>query len=132
MVIDTSAVIAILLGEPEAHSLASAIAGDPKRLIAAVSLLESAIVIEARKGPTAARELDLLLHTARIEPVGMDVDQVAAARRAYQRFGRGQHSAQLNLGDCCAYALAACSGESLLFKGDDFFKTDVAVAPWQA
>lgn len=98
MIIDTSALVALLLGEPEAHALARAIAADPKRLISAVSALETAIVIEARKGPSGGRDLDLLLHRAQIEIMGMDAEQVQLARRAYEKYGKGRHPAGLNLG----------------------------------
>jgi ribonuclease VapC len=127
MVIDTSAILAILLGEPEALRYAKAISEDPKRLIAVFTVLECAVVIEARKGPHGARELDLLFHEAGIEAVGMDHEQVALAREAYRRFGKGRHRAQLNLGDCCSYALAKQTGEPLLFKGQDFSNTDCSV-----
>ena len=129
MVIDTSAIVAILLGEPETPALVRAIAEDPKRLMAVFNVLESAVVIEARKGPAGVRELDLLLHEASVEQVSMDRDQVALAREAYRRFGKGRHPARLNLGDCCAYALAARSGEPLLFKGADFAQTDIKTVP---
>ncbi len=126
MVIDASALLAILLGEPEAKALAEAIAGDPKRLVGAVSALEAAIVIHARKGAAGVRELDLLMHTARVTVVSLDADQVLLARSAYEKFGRGHHPAALNLGDCCSYALARASGERLLFKGNDFAQTDLS------
>ena len=129
MVIDTSALLAILLGEPEAASCARAIAGDAKRLVSALSALEAAIVIHARKGPAGVRELDLLLHAAGATVVSLDADQVLLARAAYEKFGRGHHRAALNLGDCCTYALARSSGEPLLCKGEDFAQTDVAIVP---
>ena len=128
MVIDSSALLAILLGEPETHSFSKAIANDPKRLVSVVSALEAAIVIEAKKGPAGGRELDLLLHEASMDLVGMDVEQLKIARRAYQKFGKGLHPAGLNFGDCCSYALSRCSGEALLFKGNDFSKTDAVDA----
>jgi len=127
MVIDSSALLAILLGEPEAESCSRAIAGDPKRLVSALSALEAAIVIHARKGPAGVRELDLLCHAAGVAIVSLDADQVLLARAAYEQFGKGNHPAALNLGDCCSYALARSSGEPLLFKGDDFSRTDAAV-----
>ncbi len=125
MVIDTSAVLAILFGEPEAKPFAHAIATDPKRLISTFSVLEAGVVLMARKGDTAAREFDLLLHTARITVVAFDTDQATLARSAYEKWGKGRHPASLNLGDCCSYALAQTSGEPLLFKGNDFSRTDV-------
>ncbi|OGQ92224.1 MAG: ribonuclease [Deltaproteobacteria bacterium RIFOXYA12_FULL_58_15] len=128
MVIDTSAILAILLGEPEADVFINAIANAGKRWVAAFTELECAVVITARKGPSGARDLDLLLHQARVEQVGMDAEQVSIARRAYAQFGKGRHPAALNLGDCCSYALAMRAGEPLLFKGDDFSQTDVPAA----
>ncbi len=125
MVIDTSAIMAILFAEPEKAKFISQITQDAKRLVAAFTVLEAAVVVEARKGPAAARELDLFFHEAAIEQVGMDPEQVALAREAYHRFGKGKHSAALNLGDCCAYALAIKTGEALLYKGNDFSQTDV-------
>jgi ribonuclease VapC len=127
MVIDTSALLAILLGEPEAEDFSRSIARDPKRLVSALSALEAAIVIHARKGPAGTRELDLLLHSAGVTIVSVDVDQVLLARSAYEKFGKGHHPAALNLGDCCSYALSLSSGEPLLFKGNDFIRTDLSV-----
>lgn len=129
MVIDTSALIAILLGEPEAEALARAIAGDPKRVTSAFTALETGIVIEAKKGEAGGRELDLLLHHARIEIVAMNSDQYETARTAWRTYGKGRHPAGLNIGDCCSYALAKYSGEPLLFKGNDFAQTDVLCVP---
>lgn len=126
MVIDTSALLAILLAEPEAESFSRVIAADPKRLVSALSALEAAIVIHARKGPAGTRELDLLLHSAGVTIVSLDQEQVFLARTAYETFGKGHHPAALNLGDCCSYALSRSSGEPLLFKGNDFSRTDVA------
>ena len=125
MVIDTSALIAILLGEPEGEAFARAIADDSKRLISAPTALEAGIVIEAKKGETGGRELDLLIHRARIEIVSMNEEQTEIARTAWRKFGKGRHPAGLNIGDCCSYALAKHAGEPLLFKGDDFSKTDI-------
>jgi len=127
MVIDTSALVAILLGEPEAEAFSEAIAGDTKRLVSVFSVLETGIVIEAKKGDTGGRELDLLIHRANIEIISMDSWQVDLARSAWRSFGKGRHPAGLNIGDCCSYALSKYSGEPLLFKGNDFSKTDVEV-----
>ena len=125
MVIDTSALIAILFGEPEAETFARAIADDPKKIISAFTALETEIVVEAKKGEAGGREFDLLMHRAHIEIVAMNADQVELARTAWRVYGKGNHPAGLNIGDCCAYALSKYSGEPLLFKGDDFNKTDV-------
>jgi ribonuclease VapC len=120
MVIDTSAVIAILLGEAEAPLLAAALAAAPKVLISAFTSLECALVIEARKGPAGGRELDLLLHKIGAVTSAFDSGQAEIAKQAWRRFGKGRHPAGLNIGDCCAYALSCYSGEPLLFKGTDF------------
>ncbi len=125
MVVDTSALIAILLGEPETESFVRALAGDPKRMISAFNALESGIVIEARKGEAGGRELDLFLHRARIEIIALNSDQVEIGLSAWRKYGKGNHPAGLNIGDCCAYALAKYSGEPLLFKGKDFSQTDI-------
>ena len=125
MVIDTSALIAILLGEPEADALARAIANDSKRLASAFTALEASIVIEAKKGEAGGRELDLLFHRARIEIVAMNAEQYEIARLGWRIYGKGRHPAGLNIGDCCSYALSKYSGEPLLFKGNDLTKTDV-------
>ena len=128
MVIDTSALIAILLNEAETEAFAKAIAADPKRLISAFNLIEAAIVIEAKKGEAGGIELDLLLHRARMEIVAISAEQVELARTAWRLYGKGNHPAGLNIGDCCAYALAKYSGEPLLFKGGDFALTDIPSA----
>ena len=125
MVIDTSALVAILLGEPDAEIFASAIAADPKRLISAFTALETSIVIEAKKGEPGGRELDLLIHRAQIEIIALNPEQVELARSAWRDYGKGRHPAGLNIGDCCSYALAKHAQEPLLFKGDDFAKTDI-------
>lgn len=128
MVMDISALLAILLGEAEAAAFADAIASDAKRLVSAISALEAAIVIEARKGPAGGRELDLLLHRIRADLAPFNQAQGEVARAAGRRFGKGNHPAGLNFGDCCSYALSKTSGEPLLFKGDVFSKTDIAKA----
>ena len=128
MVIDTSALVAILFGEPEALSFARAVADEPRKLISAFNVLETGIVVEARKGEAGGREFDLLMHRAQIEIVGMNADQAEIARTAWRKYGKGNHPAGLNIGDCCAYALAKYSGEPLLFKGNDFSQTDVQSA----
>lgn len=125
MVLDTSALLALLLDEPEAEAFRDALEEDETRLVSAATLLETAVVIEARKGEPGGRELDALVQAAEVEIVAVDRDQVAEARRAWRRFGRGRHPAGLNYGDLFAYALAKATGEALLFKGDDFARTDV-------
>jgi ribonuclease VapC len=86
----------------ETGDFSCSIAGDPKRLVSAMSALEAAIVIHGRKGPAGLRELDLLLHSVGAQVVSMDADQVLVARAAYEKFGKGHHPAGLNLGDCCS------------------------------
>ncbi len=129
MVVDTSALLAILLDEPEAAAFARALASDSKRLTSAVSVLEAGIVIQSRKGPAGARELDLLLHAAGLVVVSFDAEQATLARAAYEKLGKGRHPAALNMGDCCTYALARSTGEPLLFKGNDFPETDLTAVP---
>ena len=129
MVIDTSAVAAILFDEADAAVLEGKIADDPVRLMSAATLVEATIVVEARLGDAGGREFDLWLHRAEVEILAVDAEQADLARRAWRRFGRGRHPAGLNYGDCFSYALAAARNEPLLFKGDDFTKTDVRVCP---
>ena len=125
MVIDTSALIAILLKESDFQIYAESLAGDSKRLMSSFSLLETSVVIEAKKGEVGGRELDLLIHRTQIEIVSMNPEQSELARKAWREYGKGRHPAKLNLGDCCSYALSKYSGEPLLFKGSDFSKTDI-------
>ena len=125
MVLDTSALLALLLDEAEAEEFRAAVEEDTTRLVSAATLLETALVIEARKGEPGGRELDSLIQKAEIVVVAVDAEHVSEARRAYRRFGKGHHTAGLNFGDVFAYALARTSGEPLLFKGDDFAKTDI-------
>jgi ribonuclease VapC len=129
MVIDTSALIAILANEPEAELFEAAIDTDPIRLVSAASVLEAAIVAGARYGDIGGRELDLLLYKAAIQIVAVTPDQLDAGRHAFSQYGKGRHPAALNFGDCFSYALAKTAGEPLLFKGNDFPQTDIAIAP---
>lgn len=126
MVIDTSAITAILFDEDEAERMEIAIEEDPVRLLSAASLLEASIVIETRYGEPGGRELDLLLHRAQIEIASVDAALTDVARGAYRKWGRRRSPAGLNFGDCFSYALSKTSGEPLLFKGEDFARTDVA------
>jgi ribonuclease VapC len=125
MVVDTSALVAILCDEPEASGFEAAIEEARTRLMTAASLLETAIVIEARYGEAGGRELDLLLHKAAVEIVPVSRELAELAREGYRKFGRGRHPAGLNYGDCFSYALAKATAEPLLFKGEDFVRTDV-------
>jgi len=128
MVIDTSAIVAILTDEPERPTLTAKIAADPRRLVSAATLLEMSIVTEAKLGEAGGRELDLFLHRAKAQVVAVDEEQVQAARVAWRRYGKGRHAAGLNYGDLFGYALARTAGEPLLFKGNDFSQTDIAPA----
>jgi ribonuclease VapC len=129
MVIDTSVVVAILLGEPEAEVFAEAIEQDPVRLMSAASVLEAAIVVESELGDPGARELDLMLYKAGITVVPFAPEHLAAARHAFRVFGKGRHAAGLNFGECFSYALGKNTGELLLFKEADFRRTDIACHP---
>ncbi len=129
MIIDTSALIAILRAEDDASDMALAIERAQVRKISAANYLETAVVIDASRDPIASRRFDELVDTAelRIEPVTHD--QARIARDAYRDFGKGSgHKASLNFGDCFAYALARSTGEPLLFKGNDFGHTDITPA----
>jgi ribonuclease VapC len=128
MVIDSSAVLAILFGEHTARSLAFKIDADATRLMAAANALESAIAVERRYGQDGGDELDRLLLKLRIEIVATTPEHFDLAREAWRRYGKGRHPAALNICDCLAYALSKATGEPLLFVGDDFAKTDVAAA----
>ncbi|MGE0117943.1 MAG: type II toxin-antitoxin system VapC family toxin [Dongiaceae bacterium] len=128
MVIDTSALLAILLGEKEVRDFNERIEADATRLLSAASYLEAAIIIDDRLGPEGGRDLKLFLVEADIEVVPVTLEQVDVAREAYRSFGRGNHPARLNFGDCFAYALAKVTDEPLLYKGEDFAKTDLAAA----
>jgi ribonuclease VapC len=128
MVIDTSAIVAIALNEPEATAFEQRFADDPVRLISAATVLEAALVLETRLGELGGSELDLWLHKVGIEIVAVEPDHADQARRAWRRYGRGRHPAGLNYGDCFSYALAALSGEPLLYKGHDFAQTDIRAA----
>ena len=126
MVIDTSAILAILLGEPDAPRLADAIEESSPRLLSAASLLEASIVIEARKGEEGARDLDLFVYRSGVEIVPVDAEQAEVARLAWRRYGKGRHPAALNYGDLFAYALAKVTGSGLIYTGADFSRTDLA------
>ena len=128
MIIDTSAIVAILRAEPDALELAEAIEAAERRRISAVNFVEAAIVIDASGDPIASRQFDNFLVEAQIKIEPVDETQARVAREAYRDFGRGRHPARLNLGDCFAYALARLRREPLLFKGDDFTHTDIASA----
>jgi len=129
MIIDTSAIVAILRQEPEARRFAEAIEAAPVRRISATTYVEIGAVIDGARDPVASRLVDELLARAGIIIEPVTAAQARIAREAYRDFGKGSgHAAGLNFGDCFAYALAKATGEPLLFKGDDFSHTDVAAA----
>jgi ribonuclease VapC len=128
MVIDASALIAILCGEPEARLFIESIESADSRRISVATFVEVSIVVESKLGAEGLRDLDRFVATAGLELVPVDGEQGYLARTAFSRFGKGRHSAGLNFGDCFAYALAKVLGESLLCKGRDFSQTDIALA----
>lgn len=130
MVIHTSAIMAILLGESAAGQLVEALEADRTRLVSAATVVETSLVVLGRFGEMGDPQVDRLLRGIGAEVVPVGLEQVAIARDAALRFGRGRHPAALNFGDCFSYALAMESGEPLLFVGEDFAKTDVDVYRW--
>jgi ribonuclease VapC len=134
MVIDTSALLAVLFDEPEREQFVRAIGAANHRYVSAGTVVEATIVAESRRGDAAGRELDLFLYRAAVEVVAVDEEQALLARDAWRRYGKGRHPAGLNFGDLFSYALARANGDVLLFKGEDFSETDVTPAsplpPW--
>jgi ribonuclease VapC len=125
MVIDTSALVAILQAEPEREGMLEALAKADRRLVSALTVLEAGMVLEGRYGPEAGADLELFLFDAGAQIMPFDLGQAQAAVRAWRKYGKGRHAAQLNLGDCCVYALAKVSHEPVLCKGADFARTDI-------
>jgi ribonuclease VapC len=130
MIIDTSALVALLDQESEAERIALALASSSERILSAANLVEIGIVMQARRGDDGVRDLDLLLAKLKVDIAAVTADHADIARKAFRRYGRGRHAANLNFGDCFAYALAKEKSVPLLFKGDDFGRTDVLVAPY--
>ncbi len=129
MIVETSAVIAILRGEPEALHCAHAIESAAQRRMSAVSFVEAAVVVDGSRDPVLSRRFDEFIREAGIVIEPVTETQARIAREAYRDFGKGSgHAAKLNFGDCFAYALARSTGEPLLFKGDDFGYTDIESA----
>jgi ribonuclease VapC len=128
MIIDTSAALAVVLGEPGFEVFASAISASVTRRISAASFLEASIVAETRAGDRGLRQFDSFIRESEpvIEPVTHE--HALIAREGFSNYGKGRHPAGLNFGDCFAYALAKSTGEPLLFKGEDFRQTDVLPA----
>ena len=131
MVIDTSALVAILQDEPERHPFNLAIEAAERRAMSAASFVEVSMIIESRFGPDGIRDLDLFMAKAKIELVPVDAEQAHIARAAFRDYGKRRHRAGLNFGDCFAYALAKTLDEPLLFKGADFSSTDIVPAEYQ-
>jgi ribonuclease VapC len=128
MVLDRSAILAILLDEPERATFTRLIEQDQRRLVSAATLVEVSIVIESRKGEPGRKLLERFLDLTTAEIMPVTADQADLACDAFRRYGKGRHPAGLNLGDVFAYALARATGEPLLFKGNDFTRTDIASA----
>jgi len=125
VIIDTSAILAILGDEPERRDFNEAIISAPYRGMSVAGFVESSIVLECRYGYEGIRDFDFFLSKAGIELVPVDVEQAQIARRAFKEYGKGRHPAKLNFGDCFTYALAKAKNDVLLFKGADFSKTDI-------
>lgn len=128
MVIDSSAILAILQDEPERRPFNEAIEAAESRLMSVASFVETSIVTEVRFGADGVRDLDLFLSKAEVELVPVDTEQAQLARLAFRQYGKGRHPAALNFGDCFTYALAKLENEVLLYKGEDFSHTDLVRA----
>lgn len=129
MILDSSAVVAILRGEEDADDHLEALASAVHNRISAATLVETTTVVDAARDPVISRRLDELLTLFDVVVEPFTAEHAVLARAAYRDYGRGSgHPAKLNLGDCCSYALAKEKGEPLLFKGDDFAVTDLRSA----
>ena len=128
MIVDTSAIIAILFNEKDAKNYATALTDADSCRLSAATFVEAAIVVEAQTRNNGSHQLDALLRRAGIDIEPFTVEQAHIARQAFADFGKGRHPAGLNYGDCFSYALAKATGEPLLFKGEDFKKTDILAA----
>jgi ribonuclease VapC len=129
MVVETSAILAVLLEEPEAAEFAQLIEDDPAPLISAASVFEAGIVLISRHGVDARGDLQDFIVQGGLQVEPVTAEQAELALDAYQRYGKGRHQAGLNFGDCFAYALCKATGQPLLFKGQDFSQTDIATVP---
>jgi ribonuclease VapC len=130
VVIDTSALIALLLAEPEADRLRAALESDPVRRVSAATVVEASMVMLRRFGDAGDASLGRLLRALNADVIAVDLAQTSVTRDSALRYRRGPHPAALNFGDCFSYALASVSGEALLSVGDDFAQTDVSAVPW--
>ncbi len=128
IVLDTSAIIAVLADEPERPEFVDAVASTDRCLISTATLVEIGIVVAVRFGPAGSHYLSKFLARAAVESRTLDAEQADAAVTAYQRFGKGRHPVGLNFGDCFSYALAHTTGAPLLYKGNDFAQTDIPAA----
>jgi ribonuclease VapC len=125
MVLDTSAILAILQDEPERRKFNEAIEAAESRSLSTASFVECSMILESRYGADGIRDLDLFIAKAQVSLVPVDEEQANLARRAFRKYGKGRHPAGLNFGDCFSYALSQALDEALLFKGNDFSQTDV-------
>jgi ribonuclease VapC len=130
MIVDSSAILAILLEEPEGHLFDVAIVRTAVARMSAATLLEASMILQSKRGPDGVRDLELLIVRFKIEIAPFTESQARLARVAFERYGKGRHPAQLNFGDCMAYALAKETGEKLLFKRTDFGQTDIVAAAY--
>jgi ribonuclease VapC len=130
MIVDSSAILAIAFQEPEAGRFASAIVRSPERHISSVNWLETMMVMENHSGAAAVDDVRLVLNELAIGTLPFDEVHMHEALEAWRRYGKGRHPAALNLGDCCAYAASKVETRPLLFKGNDFSRTDVETASW--
>jgi|SRR5215470_8852435 len=130
MIVDSSVIVAILSAESEARAFAKAIDEADHCRFSVVNYVEAAIVLDSRRDAALSRRFDALMRESQVRFEPVTVEQAKLAREAYRDYGKGRHRAGLNLGDCFAYALAKEKGEPLLFKGEDFRKTDVEVAEY--
>jgi len=128
LIIDSSAILAIVLLEPDEPKMLSAVMAATAIRMSAANWLETSIIVDSRQNRKVAAKFDAIITDLNIEIAAVSKDQAVIARDAYRRFGRGRHPAKLNYGDCFAYALALTTGEPLLFKGNDFSQTDVEPA----
>jgi ribonuclease VapC len=128
VVVDTSAILAVLFVEQDQFIFAEALAGHGRKFITPLNALEADIVVQARKGDDGKKNLDLFFYHSGLDIIPFDKGMHQLAFEAWKQYGKGRHPASLNMGDCCAYALAKYLNEPLLFKGDDFTKTDIKPA----
>jgi ribonuclease VapC len=132
MVLDTSAILAVLQDEPERRKFNEAIEAAERRSLSTTSFVECSMILESRYGADGVRDLDLFIAKAQVAMVPVDEEQADLARRAFRKYGKGRHPAGLNFGDCSSYALAQALNEPLLFKGNDFNQPDIQIHPASA